>query len=58
MVVQVYNLSTGEVEAGKSQVGRQPGLHSENLFQKNKTRCLVVEHLPNHVQGPGFNPQP
>jgi hypothetical protein len=34
--VHTSNPSTQEVEAGRWQVGGQPGLHSETLSQKNK----------------------
>jgi hypothetical protein len=37
MVVNHYNLSTQEAEAGGWQVGSQPGLPSKTLSQQNKT---------------------
>jgi hypothetical protein len=38
MVVHIYNPTTWEVEAGSLQVQGQPGLHSDTLFQKIKTK--------------------
>jgi hypothetical protein len=35
-VVHICNPSTWEAEAGGSQIGSQPGLHSEILYQKKK----------------------
>jgi hypothetical protein len=36
VVVHICNPSTWEAEAGGSQIGSQPGLHSEILYQKKK----------------------
>jgi hypothetical protein len=36
MMVHTYNPSIREAEAGRSQVGVQPALHSDTLSQKKK----------------------
>jgi hypothetical protein len=38
MMVHTYNPSIREAEAGRSQVGVQPALHSDTLSQKKKKK--------------------
>jgi hypothetical protein len=44
MVTQACNLSNQEAEAGGSQVGGQPGLHSETLSQKKNQKTKNYTH--------------
>jgi hypothetical protein len=57
MVANTCNPSTGEAEAGGSQVQGQPGLHSKTLSQQNKTNKKKKLKVPISKESRGLGLQ-